>query len=115
MLKIAVKAGLPPGPLQQAISLTTNLKSVPPLSLDIKGTVGSDFGVAGEGWNQELGFASLGIVSSQTGIQRRLMLIAHGQHSKVVKFKAIETDPDFLQVQLEKPRRLALRVLRRHR
>ena len=102
LLKIAVKAGLPPGPLQQTISLTTNLKSVPPLSLDIKGTVGSEISVAGEGWNQDLGFVSFGIVSSQTGAQRRLMLIAHGPHSKGVKFKPIEIDPDFLQVKLGK-------------
>ncbi len=100
LLKIAIGAGLPPGPLKQTLSLTTNLKSVPPLSLDIQGTVGSEISVAGEGWNQDLGIVSFGIVSSQAGAQRRLMLIAHGPHAKGVKFKPVEIDPDFLQVKV---------------
>jgi hypothetical protein len=98
LLKLDVKPGLPQGAFQQTILLRTNLESEPAMSVAVKGTVGSDISVAGDGWNAELGVLSFGIVNSQSGAQRRLILIGRGPHCKELKFKPLEIVPDVLKV-----------------
>jgi hypothetical protein len=98
LLTVAVKPGLPRGEFQQTIVLRTNLPSAPSLSVSVKGTVGGEITVAGEGWNAELGILTLGIVSSKIGAQRRLILVAHGPQCREVKFKPVRVDPDLLKV-----------------
>jgi hypothetical protein len=68
------------------------------LSVSVKGTIGSDISVVGDGWDPGPGMLNLGFVSNKTGIQRRLLLVAHGPHCKEVKFKAVRIDPDLLAV-----------------
>ena len=75
---------------------------MPSLSVDIEGTVGGDVTVTGEGWNASLGMLTVGFVSSHTGAQRRLILVARGPHRKEVKFKPIQIEPKFLRVELGK-------------
>ena len=89
LLTVAVKPGLPHGAFQQTILLRTNLPSAPALSVSVEGTVGGDITVVGEGWNPKSGILTLGIVSSKSGAQRRLILVAHGPHRREVKFKPV--------------------------
>ena len=97
LLTVAVKPGLPQGEFQQTILLRTNLPSAPALSVSVKGAVGGEITVVGEGWNAELGILTLGIVGSKSGAQRRLILVAHGPQCREVKFKPVRVDPDLLK------------------
>jgi hypothetical protein len=101
-MKITVKPGLPQGAFRQTIVLSTNLPSTPSISVDLEGTVGGDVTVAGEGWEASRGILSFGFVSSRTGAQRRLVLVARGPHGKEVKFKPVQIEPSFLRVELGK-------------
>ncbi len=100
LLKVTVKPGLPQGAFRQTILLVTNLKSMPSLSVDIEGSVGSDVTVAGEGWDATSGVVNLGFINSQTGVRRRLVLVAHGPHGKEVKYSIVRREPELLQVKL---------------
>ena len=100
LVQVAVLPGLPQGAFQQTIELHTNLKGEPTISLPVQGTIGSDVSVAGSGWDSDLGLLNLGTVASQSGAQRRLILIVRGPHAKETRFKAVQADPEFLEVEL---------------
>jgi hypothetical protein len=100
LLRVTVKPGLPQGPFQQTILLGTSIESARTFSLPIKGTVGSDISVAGEGWSDEQGLVYLGQVQGSAGARRQLRLIVRGSQGKEVKFKVVRIEPGFLQVTL---------------
>ncbi|MGD0897098.1 MAG: DUF1573 domain-containing protein [Thermoguttaceae bacterium] len=100
LLHIAVKPGLPQGPFQQTISLRTNQASRPELTVPIKGMVQSDISIAGPAWNSSSGVLDIGTVTSQTGAERRLLLVVHGKECKAVRFKPVRMVPAFLQARL---------------
>ena len=100
LLKVAVKPGLPQGAFRQTIHLVTDLKSMPSLSVDIEGSVGSDVAVAGEGWDATSGVVNLGFINGQTGAERRLVLVTHGPHGKEAKFTVVRREPELLHVKL---------------
>jgi hypothetical protein len=100
LLRVAVKPGLPQGPFQQTISLETNQPSHPELTVVVKGEVESDISVAGPNWSSQLGLLDIGTVSSQTGTQRRLLLVVRGANCQKVRFKPVRTVPEFLEVRV---------------
>lgn len=102
LLKVTVKPGLPLGAFRQRIVVRTNLESAPPIEIPIAGTVVGDISIVGRGWDGETGVLTLGVVNSQEGIQRRLLLVVRGPYSKEVRFKLVQTDPDLLHVDQEK-------------
>jgi len=99
LVKVAVKPGLPQGPFRQTIKVQTNLEGPTPVEIPVKGTVTSDIMVVGPGWNDEHGLLDLATVSSQEGIERRLLLIVRGPHRDGVDFEPVEVSPDLLRVE----------------
>ena len=75
-IQVTLKPGLPPGPIRQTITFRTNVASPP--ALNIRGDVGSEIAVAGQGWDDDLNYLDFGLVSSRQGAKRRLMLIVRG-------------------------------------
>ncbi len=59
LVRVAVKPGLPQGPFQQTILLRTNLKSVPEVTIPIRGAVASQIAIAGPGWDADRGLLDL--------------------------------------------------------
>ena len=107
LLTVAVKPGLPQGAFQQTILLRTNLASAPALSVSVEGAVGGDITVAGRGWDPESGILTLGIVSSKSGTERRLILVAHGPQCREVKFKPVRIEPGSLTAAVGEPSLIA--------
>ncbi|MGA2032831.1 MAG: DUF1573 domain-containing protein [Thermoguttaceae bacterium] len=100
LLEVAVKPGLPQGPFQQTILMATNLESTPAIEVPIKGTIVADISVVGEQCTGDPTVVTFGTISSQTGAQRRLLLIARGPHRTELKFKPIQISPELLQVSI---------------
>ena len=99
LVEIAVKPGLPMGPFQQRILVHTNLEAAPEVEIPVVGRVVSDILVVdpGHGWDGVLG---LGVVNSQQGAQRRLLLVVSGPYRQQVQFSDVRTTPEWLQVKL---------------
>jgi hypothetical protein len=103
LAELTVKAGLPVGPFRQILRLTTNVKTVPTLSIPIIGSVESkDFVVMGA--NYHSGVLVIDMVSPDSETTRTLTLIASGPHWKAIDFQVLEVSPnDVLTVELGKP------------
>jgi hypothetical protein len=101
--ELTVKAGLPVGPFRQILRLTTNVKTVPTLSIPITGSVESkDLVVMGGGYRS--GVLTIDMVSPENETTRTLTLIASGPHYKAINFQVLEVYPkDVLVVELGKP------------
>jgi hypothetical protein len=102
LAKVVVKAGLPMGAFQQVLTLNTNLEAAPSLSVSVKGKVESDLAVAGHGWDSDMSVLMIGIINSQEGAKRQLMLVAHGPKCNEVKFTPVSIEPDLLKVEIGK-------------
>jgi hypothetical protein len=70
------------------------------LTVVVKGEVVSDISVAGPNWSSQLGLLDIGTVSSQTGTQRRLLLVVRGANCRKVRFKPVRIVPEFLEVRV---------------
>jgi hypothetical protein len=103
LVKVTVKPGLPQGPIQQNLVLETNLSARRELTLPIQGGVGSEIAVVGRGWDPDTGILTLGEISRETGVTRKLMLVVRGPLRKEVKFKPQRVAPDILRVSLGQP------------
>lgn len=106
LVKVTVKPGLPQGPIRQSLLLETNLAARRELTLPIQGAVGSEIAVAGQGWDPDAGILTLGEISRDTGIHRKLLLVVRGPLRKEVKFKPMRATPDILHVSLGQPREI---------
>ena len=101
LLMVTVKPGLPLGAFRQTILVRTNLRSIPTVDIPVAGTVVGDVSIVGPGWDDKNGVLALDTVSSREGIQRRLLLITRGPHSREIQFTLLKTDPDLLEVDEE--------------
>ncbi|MEN6498182.1 MAG: DUF1573 domain-containing protein [Thermoguttaceae bacterium] len=104
LLEITVKSGLPIGPFQQKISVTTNLKETPTIEVPIRGKVASEITIVGPGWDETGGMLMMGTVNGRQGAQRTLWIIAGGSHAKDIQFKSVEVGPDLLKAELGTPK-----------
>ncbi len=100
LARVTVKPGLPLGPIQQTISVRTNLKSAPTVKIPIEGKIDGDIAIYGPGWNNEKHVLRIGRVLSEEGAQRRLTLVARGPHHKEVQFECESVSPQTLNVRL---------------
>jgi len=103
LLTVTTKPGLPQGEFQQTIRLATNLPGAGTIEVPIRGTVTSDIGVAGRGWESSRSMLVFGAVSQRTGAQRRLSLIVRGPHRQQVHFAVTRVVPESLKVTLGEP------------
>jgi hypothetical protein len=97
-VEVAVKPGLPVGPLREKILLSTSYSSHPTVELPISGRVCSEIAIVGRGWVEENGLLDLGTVSSRTGGRYTLSLFAGGPHHAEIKYGPVEIDPECLDV-----------------
>jgi hypothetical protein len=99
LVHVTVKPGLPSGQFRQKILLKTGTeKDSPSVEIPVNGVISSQLSIIGSGWidtSQMLGF---GAVSTETGAQRTVRILARGPHRKEVKFKPIKVVPDLLEV-----------------
>ncbi len=101
--ELTVKDGLPVGAFRQLLRFTTNVKTVPSLTIPIAGSVVSeDFVVMGADYKD--GVLNIGVVSRGQENRRDLQILASGPHYKAVDFQIVEVNPkDSLVVELGKP------------
>ncbi len=97
-VEVAVKPGLPVGPLREKILLLTSYSSHPTAELPVSGRISSEIAIVARGWVEENGVLDLGTVSSRTGGQYTLSLFAGGPHHAEIKYGPVEIDPDSLDV-----------------
>jgi hypothetical protein len=108
-LNLTIKPGLPLGPLLQRIRLWLDLPGEPIVEIPIEGNVLGDISVVGPrggpgGWDSEHNLLNLGDVQSAKGAESRdLHLLVKGEHREEIDLKVVKVQPEFLQVQFDKP------------
>lgn len=92
---LMAKPGLPLGPLNQTLSLGTNVEGVQKLELSITGAVISDVSLVGpKNYLEEQGILKLGTVSATSGSETQMRLLVKGPQRHGVKVSVKEVDPD---------------------
>jgi len=97
-ITVKVKAGLPPGPLQQILYFHTNLAAAPKVPLLIEGNISGEIALVGPGWDAERGVLNLGTVSSRVGLERRLWLVVRGPSRKEIAVKLARVSPRAMEI-----------------
>jgi len=97
-VEVAIKPGLPVGPVREKILLSTSYSSHPTVELPVSGRVCSEIAIVGRGWEEENGLLDLNTVSGRTGGQFTLSLFAGGPHHAEIKYGPVEIDPDSVDV-----------------
>lgn len=94
-IDITVKPGLPLGPFQQTIRLSTNLEDFPMLKIPIQGTVKGDISVIGSSkFERDRNMLSLGPIASDMGAEETLFILVKGSHRETVSLSVGRVDPD---------------------
>jgi hypothetical protein len=100
LVVVTVKPGLPQGPFQQKILLTTNCEEAPTVEVPVRGMIGSEISIVGRGWDAKRGCLRWETIRGREGAQRKLFIRVSGPHRKEVSFKPIKIFPDLLKVKL---------------
>jgi hypothetical protein len=95
---IAVKPGLPIGPLRRTLTVTFGMPDDVTVTIPIQGNVSGDIALAGPGWDSAKQTLVLGNVSGSAGFKRKVFLTAKGPHRDLVRPVVREVVPDALQV-----------------
>jgi hypothetical protein len=104
LITVAVKPGLPLGPIRQRIRLETNLPRNSVQEVPITGTVVSDVEVfSPTGWNSDLNLLSIGPVKSKLGATKKLWILVRGPHRDEVQVKSAKIEPPLLKVTIGEP------------
>lgn len=98
LVTLAIKPGLPLGPLRTKILLELRLPEEVTAEVPIEGMVGGDLALAGAAWDSSLQILSLGTVSGRQGLRTQLFLSAKGPHREAVRPVVREVVPGSLQV-----------------
>ncbi|GAB4137324.1 DUF1573 domain-containing protein [Thermopirellula anaerolimosa] len=97
---VRVKPGLPIGPFQQKIRITTDQSDIAPLEVPVQGRVESEYGIIGSGWNAQRGILHLGRIQRDSGSQTRIMLRLPVLPGQTPEVEPVRTVPNFVQVQV---------------
>jgi len=97
-ISVDIRPGLPIGPLRQTIKAVFRLPEEVTVEIPVEGAVSGDLALAGQAWDSSREAVMLGTVSSRTGSQTSLFVIAKGPHRADVKPVVREVVPDSLQV-----------------
>jgi hypothetical protein len=101
VVDVTVKPGLPVGAFRQILRLKTDAKTVPAISIAVRGLIVSeDVVVLGAG--VQAGVLDIDVVSPEKETSRRLILLAQGPHYKQLNFQLLEVIPDVLKVEIGK-------------
>lgn len=104
LIEVTIKPGLPSGPFEQTIRLTTDDPAAPAIDLPIRGYVVSDISVAGPGWNAQHNLLELGTIDKRKGLRRNVLLVARGPFREQVRFELAETRPAFVHCEIGTPK-----------
>lgn len=104
LIEVTIKPGLPSGPFEQTIRLTTDDPAAPAVDLPIRGYVVSDISVAGPGWDSQLNLLDLGTIDKRKGLRRNILVVARGPHRENVRFELTEVRPAFVRCEIGVPR-----------
>jgi len=102
LVQVTIKPGLPQGPFEQKILLTTNCEEAPTVEIPVRGMIGSEISIVGKGWDRKRGGLRWGRIRGRQGAQRTLFIRVSGPHRKEVSFKPIKIYPDLIHVKLGK-------------
>ncbi|HUE70869.1 MAG TPA: DUF1573 domain-containing protein [Pirellulaceae bacterium] len=104
MARITLKPGLPLGPFQQTLELTTNMApAVPPLQIPIKGNIVGDILVFGPGVRTHARTVTLGVIPYGRGATRTVTVSVKGPQRHETTLSVKELVPPYLKVQVGKP------------
>ncbi len=102
-LTVKLAAGLPIGPFEQSLEITTQRPVNGAVSLPIRGRVASQISLVGPGWRSEHGVLQLGEVQSSQGLERKLFLFVRGDAPEQVKFTVAAGTTSTLQAEIGEP------------
>lgn len=104
-LLIRLKPGLPLGPMEQKIRVTTNYPEVQPFDIPVRGTMVSDISFAAAAkLDAERNLLTLGTIEGAAGLKSEVKIAVKGPHADKVEFKVGEVFPEgILKVTLGKP------------
>jgi len=97
-ITVEIRPGLPIGPLRQTIRAVFRIPEQVTAEIPLEGSVSGDLALTGQAWDSSREALMLGTVSSRSGFQTSLFLIAKGPHRANVKPSIREVVPDSLQV-----------------
>lgn len=114
-LTLTAKDNLPLGPFSETLVLKTNSPLQPEIKIPIYGTVVGNISLAGPGWNEESKTWILGILESGSVGKKILWVldrsvkaedrenVKDGEIPPHINLEIESVDPDWLQVELDKP------------
>jgi hypothetical protein len=93
VLVLDVDQGLPLGPLDETLRLTTNHTEIGPLEIRIRGSVASDISLAGPRVAPEKLLVNLGVVPRNIGIKTTVYLLVKGPFRDETTLSLGKTEP----------------------
>lgn len=100
---VAVKPGLPIGPLRQTVRMVFRIPEEITAELPIEGNVAGDISFAGQKWDASRQRLVLGQVSSRTGLTTTLFITARGPNRESVRPVVSDVVPSSLVVEAGAP------------
>ena len=102
---LTIKPGLPLGPINQTIHMTTDVKDVGTLDMSVTGSVVGDISILGtRKYRSKLSLLVLGAVDRNEGIQEKLRILVKGPYRHDVRLDVAGTDPqDVLAAWVDDP------------
>jgi hypothetical protein len=99
-VSVALKPGLPIGPLRQTVRLVFRIPEEITAEIPIEGSVAGDISFAGQKWDAARQRLILGQVSSRAGLTTSLFITARGPNRELVKPVVEEVVPSSLVVEV---------------
>ena len=99
-VSVAVKPGLPIGPLRQTVRMVFRIPEEITAEIPIEGSVAGDISFAGQKWDASRQRLILGQVSSRTGLSTKLFITARGPDRERVNPVVSEVVPQSLVVEV---------------
>jgi hypothetical protein len=91
---VAVKPGLPLGPINQTIQLVTNIEKAPSLEVALAGSVVSDISIVGAAnFKSERNLLDLGVFPSSEGVKKTLRVLIKGPYRHDIQPDIKSVDP----------------------
>ena len=99
-VSVAVKPGLPIGPLRQTVRMVFRIPEEITAEIPLEGSVAGDISFAGQKWDAARQRIILGQVSSRAGLSTTLFITARGPNRESVKPVIEEVVPESLVVEV---------------
>jgi hypothetical protein len=103
---LVVKPGLPLGPINQTIRLTTNIEEIGTLEVGIVGSIVSDISiVGGRAYAQDFSVLKMGTCDAGVPREEKLRILIKGSQREDTEFEITQIDPaDALEATLSEPK-----------